>query len=97
MSLDQHTTLLIKISAAVATSSLAALRAAVTDAKDAGISNEEIQQTMNVAQEIQGESQSHTKHLMNQLLREPKTSTTKHSHAHNDHAHGSNCSCGCKH
>lgn len=98
MELDTRTLLTAQISAAVATNALASLRAAVTDAKAFGMTSEEIRQIMKVAQDIQEQPLSHTRHLMDQLLREPKhkpqdQSNHDHNHEH-DHVHGPNCSCG---
>ncbi|WP_425808004.1 hypothetical protein ACHOLT_10485 [Desulfitobacterium sp. Sab5] len=92
MELDTHTLLAVQISAAVATNALAALRAAVTDAKEFGMSSEEIRQIMKTAQDIQEQPLSHTRHLMDQLLRETKKKT--HDHSDHDHVHGPNCGCG---
>lgn len=100
MELDARTTLLVQISAAAATNALAALRSAVTDAKTLGISAEEIRQTINLALEIQEQPMSHTRHLMDQLLRESaRKSQGAHNHAHSDHAHehGPGCNCGSHH
>lgn len=90
MELDRKTTLLIQIAAAAATNALASLRAAVTDAKSLGVSNEIIRQTIDLALEIQQQPLSHTRHLTEQLLREPAKSLKKSSHDHN-------CTCGCNH
>jgi alkylhydroperoxidase/carboxymuconolactone decarboxylase family protein YurZ len=92
MALDARTTLLVQISAAAATNSLAALRSAVTDAKSLGVTSEEIQKTVSLAIEIQEQPVSHTRHLVSQLLREPvrKTEDKKDSVHHN---HGPGCNC----
>lgn len=98
MELDTRTLLTAQISAAVATNALAALRAAVTDAKEFGMSPEEIRQIMKVAQDILEQPLSHTRHLMDQLLREPKKKSaapSDHDHVHDhNHVHGPNCGCG---
>ena len=97
MELDQKTTLLIQISAAAATNALSSLRAAVTDAKALGVSSEAIRQTIELALEIQQQPLSHTRHLTDQLLREPakKKSAKPNGAAPSLHVHGP--SCGCNH
>ena len=97
MELDARTTLLIQISASAATNSLATLRSAVTDAKVLGVTSDEIRKTMSLALEIQAQPVSHTRHLMDQLLREPvRKSDEKLKHAH-QHIHGPGCNCGSHH
>ncbi|AHF07296.1 hypothetical protein [Desulfitobacterium metallireducens] len=93
MELDTRTTLIIQISAAVATNALASLRASVTDAKALGISSDEIRQIVKIAQEVQEQPLSHTRHLLDQLLREPIRKSQEHTHDH-EHIHGPNCNCG---
>lgn len=95
MELDSRTTLLIQISAAVATNSLAALRSAVTDAKALGVTPEEIRKTMDLATEIREQPASHTRHLMDQLLKEPLRKAHKQDGHHHDH--GPHCNCGSHH
>jgi hypothetical protein len=96
MELDARTTLLVQISAAVATNSLAALRSAVTDAKALGITPEEIRKTVSLAIEIQEQPVSHTRHLMDQLLREPARKAHKNPDP-SHHDHGPGCNCGSHH
>ncbi len=97
MELDARTTLLIQISASAATNSLATLRSAVTDAKALGVTAEEIRKTINLALEIQELPISHTRHLLDQLLREPvRKSDDKPKHDH-QHIHGPGCNCGSHH
>lgn len=91
MELDTRTTLIVQISAAVASNALAALRASVTDAKALGMSSEEIRQIVKIAQEVQDQPLSHARHLLDQLLREPVRKPQEHTH---DHVHGPNCNCG---
>ncbi|MEA4902395.1 carboxymuconolactone decarboxylase family protein [Desulfitobacterium sp.] len=91
MELDTRTTLIVQISAAVATNALAALRSSVTDAKAQGISSEEIRQIVKIAQDVQEQPQSHARHLLDQLLREPVRNPQKPTP---DHVHGPNCNCG---
>ncbi len=88
MSLDQRTIVVAQISAAVACNSLAALRVAVTEALTLGVSQEEVQEILALAKEIQEQPIAHVSHLIDQLLREPKKTTHKHS----DH-----CDCGKHH
>ncbi|HHY26807.1 MAG TPA: hypothetical protein GX523_08700 [Desulfitobacterium dehalogenans] len=99
MELDQKTTLLIQISAAAATNALANLRSAVTDAKALGIPNETLRQTIELALEVQQQPLSHTRHLTNQLLREPakKKSAGQDGASPALHVHGHSCGCGCNH
>lgn len=91
MELDTRTTLIVQISAAVASNALAALRASVTDAKALGMSSEEIRQIVKIAQEVQDQPLSHAHHLLDQLLRELVRKPQEHTH---DHVHGPNCNCG---
>lgn len=94
MELDARTILLIQISASAATNSLASLRSAVTDAKALGVTSDEIRKTMSLALEIQEQPVSHTRHLMDQLLREPvRKPDVKPKSAH-PHVHGPGCNCG---
>ncbi len=99
MELDQKTTLLIQISAAAATNALASLRSAVTDAKALGVPSETLRQTIELALEIQQQPLSHTRHLTDQLLREPtkKKSSGQDGAAPALHVHGPGCSCGHHH
>lgn len=98
MELDSRTTLIVQMSAAVATNALAALRASVTDAKALGMSAEEIRQIVKIAQEVQDQPLSHARHLLDQLLREPIRKPQDHSSEHtHDHVHGPNCGCGHHH
>ncbi|MGI1658609.1 MAG: hypothetical protein ACRKFN_06515 [Desulfitobacterium sp.] len=99
MELDQKTILLIKISAAAATNALASLRSAITDAKALGVSNEILRQTVELALEIQQQPLSHTRHLTDQLLREPvKKKAASHDGASSPlHVHGPSCGCGHHH
>lgn len=96
MELDSRTTLIVQISAAVATNALSALRASVTDAKALGMSAEEIRQIVKTAQEVQDQPVSHARHLLDQLLREPIRKPQAQSHDHN-HVHGPHCGCGHHH
>jgi hypothetical protein len=95
MELDSRTTLLVQISAAAATNALSALRTAVTEAKALGITSEEIRKTMNLALEIQNQPIDHTRHLMDQLLREPLRKKEEDHKAL--HVHGTGCNCGSHH
>lgn len=99
MELDQKTTLLIQISAAAATNALASLRSAVTDAKALGVPSETLRQTIELALEIQQQPLSHTRHLTDQLLREPakKKSSGQDGAAPALHVHGPGCGCGHHH
>ena len=94
MELDTRSTLIAQISAAAATNALAALRIAVTDAKALGMTPEEIRQVIRLAQEIQEQPLSHTRHLLDQLLREPIRKPQKPTQEHAHHEHGPNCNCG---
>lgn len=99
MELDKKTTLLIQISAAAATNALANLRSYVTDAKALGVPSETLRQTIELALEIQQQPLSHTRHLTDQLLREPakKKATGQDGAAPTLHVHGGGCGCGCNH
>ncbi|MDR3587913.1 MAG: carboxymuconolactone decarboxylase family protein [Desulfosporosinus sp.] len=88
MSLDQRTLIATQISAAVACNALAALRLAVTEAANVGLSPEEIKEIIALARDIQQQPISHVAHLTDQLLREPKKEP---------HKHGANCGCGSHH
>lgn len=88
MILNQRTIVVTQISAAVACNALAALRLAVTEALTLGISPDEIQEISTLAKDIQQQPISHVSHLIDQLLRESKKPTHKHS---------SNCDCGSHH
>ena len=88
MSLDQRTIVVAQLSAAVACNALAALRLSVTEALTLGLNPEEIQEIITFAKEIQQLPISHVTHLTDQLLRESKKTTHKHS----DH-----CGCGNHH
>ena len=88
MNLDQRTVVIAQISAATACNALAALRLAVTEAISIGISPEEIQEVLTLAKDIQQQPISHVTHLIDQLFRETKKTTHKHS------AH---CDCGGHH
>jgi hypothetical protein len=88
MNLDQRTIVVTQISAAVACNALAALRVAVTEAITLGLTPEEIQEILALAKDIQQQPISHVTHLIDQLLREPKKTSHKHS------AH---CGCGGHH
>lgn len=88
MSLDSRTIVITRISAAAACNALAALRIHVTDALTMGISPEEIQDILTIAKEIQQQPITHVTRLIDQLLRETKKTTPKHS------AH---CDCGGHH
>lgn len=97
MEIDQKTQLLLQISAAVATNSLAALRSAATDAKALGVPNDIIRQTIQVGLEVQQHSLSHTQHLTNQLMREPAKNSKKNGASHSHHGGGCGGGCGCGH
>jgi len=88
MSLDQRTTILAQISAAVACNALAALRLAITEGINVGLTKAEIQEIISLAKEVQQQPISHVSHLTDQILREPK----KKSHEHSAH-----CGCGGHH
>ncbi len=88
MSLVHLTIVVTQISAAVACNALAALRLAVTEALTLGFSPEEVQEILALAKDIQQQPISHVTHLVDQLLREPKKTSHKHS------AH---CGCGGHH
>lgn len=88
MSLDQRTGVAAKISAAVACNALAALRLAITEAVQLGLSPDEIQEIQALAKDIQQQPISHVANLIEQLLREPPKKA---------HIHDSNCTCGKHH
>ncbi|AFM40787.1 hypothetical protein Desaci_1800 [Desulfosporosinus acidiphilus SJ4] len=88
MSLDQRTTTLARISAAVACNALASLRVAITEALEMGLETSEIQEAISLATEIQQQPITHMTHLAEQLLREPKKKS---------HEHSADCGCGCHH
>lgn len=88
MSLDSRTVVITQISAAAACNALAALRLHVTEALTMGLSPEEIQEILTLAKDIQQQPITHVTHLIDQLLRETKKTTHKHS------AH---CDCGGHH
>ncbi|HZK54510.1 MAG TPA: hypothetical protein VFC84_10000 [Desulfosporosinus sp.] len=79
MSLDQRALVFAQISAAVACNALAALRLSVTEALTLGIKPEEIREVIDVAKTVQQQPISHVTHLVDQLMREPKKATHKHS------------------
>lgn len=97
MELDPRTTLIIQISAAVASNALAALRASITDAKAMGMTVKEIREIIKAAQAVQEQPLTHAQHLIKQLMREPIRPSAK---DHNDpvhakpHVHNSQCGCG---
>lgn len=88
MSLDQRTTIVAQISAAVACNALAALRLAITEGLNGGLTKAEIQDVISLAKDVQQQPISHVSHLVDQILREPK----KKPHEHSDH-----CGCGGHH
>lgn len=88
MSLDQRTTILAQISAAVACNALAALRLAITEGMDAGLSKAEIQEVISLAKDIQQQPISHVTHLCDQVLRDLKKKP---------HEHSAHCGCGGHH
>lgn len=88
MSLDQRTVLAVQISAAAASNALAALRLAITEALEAGISKEDIQKVIDLAKNVQQQPISHVTHLTDQMLREQKKKP---------HVHSPNCGCGGHH
>ena len=88
MSLDKKTTVVAKISAAVACNALASLRVAITEALEMGLSLTEIQEVLALATEIQKQPVNHVSHLVEQLLREPKKAA---------HEHSSHCGCDACH
>lgn len=88
MSLDQRTTIVAQISAAVACNALAALRLAITEGLNAGLTKAEIQTVISLAKDVQQQPITHVSHLTDQILREPKKTV---------HEHGSNCGCGGHH
>ncbi|AET66784.1 hypothetical protein Desor_1111 [Desulfosporosinus orientis DSM 765] len=85
MSLDQRTVVAAQISAAAACNALAALRLAITEGLEAGLSKEEIQEVVNLAKNVQQQPISHVTHLTDQMLREQKKKP---------HVHSPNCGCG---
>lgn len=84
MVLDQRTTIVAQISAAVACNALAALRLAITEGINAGLTKTEIQEIISLAKDVQQQPISHVGHLTHQILRESK----KEGHEHN-------AQCGC--
>ncbi len=88
MSLDQRTLIVTQISAAVACNALAALRLAVSEATNIGLSPEEIKEIIALARDIQQQPIAHEAHLTDQLFREPKKTP---------HEHSANCGCGKHH
>ncbi|MCO1599958.1 hypothetical protein [Desulfosporosinus nitroreducens] len=88
MSLDQRSIILARISAAVACNALAALRLAITEGTNAGLSKAEIQEIISLAKDIQQQPISHVTHLTDQVLREPKKKA---------HEHSAHCGCGGHH
>lgn len=88
MSLNQRSKILVQISAAAACNALAALRLAVTEGLNEGLSKAEIQEVISLAKEVQQQPISHVSHMMDQILREPKKKA---------HQHSANCGCGGHH
>lgn len=88
MSLDQRSTVLAQISAAVACNALAALRLAITEGLKLGLTKEEIQEVISLAKDVQLQPISHVTHLTDQILREPKKKP---------HEHSAHCGCGGHH
>lgn len=88
MSLDHRTTIVAQISAAVACNALAALRLAITEGLDVGLTKTEIQAVINLAKDVQQQPISHVSHLTNQILRDPQKKT---------HEHSAHCGCGGHH
>lgn len=84
MILDQRILVFAQISAAVACNALVALRLSVTEALTLGIKPEEIREVIDVAKTVQQQPISHVTHLVDQLMRELKKATHKHS---------TNCGC----
>jgi Uncharacterized homolog of gamma-carboxymuconolactone decarboxylase subunit len=89
MSLDSRTVVITQISAAAACNALAALRLYVTEALTMGLSPEEIQEILGLPKDIQQQPITHVTHLIDQLLRETKKTTT--------HKHSAHCDCGGHH
>ena len=88
MSLDQRTTIVAQISAAVACNALAAIRLAITEGLNVGLTKEEIQEVINLAKDVQQQPISHVSHLTDQMFREPKKKA---------HEHSAHCGCGGHH
>ncbi len=86
MSLDQRSTVVAQISAAVACNALAALRLAITEGLNVGLTKVEIQDVVSLAKDVQQQPISHVTHLIDQILREPKKQPQTHKHSAN---------CGC--
>jgi len=88
MSLDQRTTVAAQISAATACNALAALRLAITEGLDIGLTKAEIQEVIRLAKDVQQQPISHVSHLTAQILRDPKKK---------NHEHSAHCGCGGHH
>ncbi|EHQ88167.1 carboxymuconolactone decarboxylase family protein [Desulfosporosinus youngiae] len=88
MSLDRRTTVIAQISAAVACNALAALRLAITEGLDAGLTKAEIQEVIRLAKDVQQQPISHVSHLTDQIFRDPKKKP---------HEHSAHCGCGGHH
>ncbi|MDR3543785.1 MAG: hypothetical protein P4L69_22955 [Desulfosporosinus sp.] len=88
MSLDKRTLIVTQISAAVACNALAALRLAVSEAANEGLTPTEIKEIIATARDIQQQPISHVAHLTDQFFREPKKTA---------HKHDANCGCGNHH
>ncbi|AFQ43118.1 hypothetical protein [Desulfosporosinus meridiei] len=88
MSLDQRTTIVSQISAAVACNALAALRLSITEGLNIGLTKEEIQEVISLAKEVQQQPISHVTHMTGQILREGKKKP---------HEHSAHCGCGGHH
>ncbi|MDR3288356.1 MAG: hypothetical protein LBT22_02895 [Peptococcaceae bacterium] len=87
MSLQPFLSLTAQIAAATAANALPALREAVSEALAQGMSKEDIQAVVTLAQEIRRHNGGYTEHLAQQLLREPAAKAQP--------AHSSHCGCGC--
>lgn len=88
MSLDQRTTIVAQISAAVACNALAALRLAITEGLSIGLTKAEVQEVISLAKDVQQQPISHVSHLADQMFREPKNKP---------HEHSSHCGCNGHH
>jgi len=85
MSLDPRTKIVAQISAAVACNALAAIRLAITEGLNAGLTKTEIQEVISLAKDVQQQPISHVTHLTDQMFREQKKKP---------HEHSAQCGCG---
>lgn len=96
MALDKRSKLIAQIAAAAAANALTDLRFALTEGLSQGLSKEEIQTILKLAQDIQTLPQTHARQMAEQILREPAKKSSDHSHSghnHSGHVHGPGCGC----